>query len=45
MATVLFIVLRFAGLIDTKMDWILLCYLVALDTIGVPTLVQMLTRK
>ncbi|MFC1560016.1 hypothetical protein ACFLZ2_05955 [Candidatus Margulisiibacteriota bacterium] len=45
MATILFIVLRFAGLIDTKMDWIFLCYLVALDTIGIPTLIQMMSKK
>lgn len=44
MATVLFIILRLAGLIDSKNDWVLLCYLVALDTIGIPTLIQTLKK-
>lgn len=44
MATVLFIILRLSGLVDTKNDWLTLCYLVALDSIGVPTLIQTIKK-
>jgi hypothetical protein len=40
MGSIAFIILRLAGLIDTKSDWLFLCYLIALDSIGIPTLLQ-----
>ena len=45
MGTIVFVILRLAGLIDTRMDWIFLCFLISLDTIGIPTLISMLRRK
>jgi hypothetical protein len=45
MGTIVFIVLRLAGLIDTRNDWATLCYLVSIDTIGLPTLLGMLKKR
>jgi|GEM_PF-1639796 len=45
MGTILFIILRLAGLIDTAIDWVLLAFIVSLDTIGVPTLIQMIKKR
>ena len=45
MGTFLFIILRLAGLIDTTLDWIYLCILVSIDSIGVPTLLKMIQKK
>jgi hypothetical protein len=44
MGTILFVILRLAGLINTGMDWVYLCVLVSLDTIGVPTLIKMVKK-
>ena len=44
MGTVIFVILRLAGLIDTANDWVMICFLVSLDTIGVPTLLKMVRR-
>jgi len=45
MGTVVFLILRLSGLVDTKMDWIFLSFLISLDTIGIPSLVSMIKRK
>jgi hypothetical protein len=45
MGTIVFVILRLAGLVDTRMDWVILCFLISLDTIGVPTLVSMLRKR
>ncbi len=44
MGTILFIILRLAGLINTANDWLWLCVLVSLDTIGIPTLIKMVRK-
>jgi hypothetical protein len=44
MGTILFIILRLAGLIDTANDWMYVCFLVSLDTIGIPTLLKLLKK-
>jgi len=45
MATVLFVILRLAGLIDTPIDWVYLCFLVSIDSIGVPALIQLIKKR
>ena len=45
MGTIIFIILRLAGLIDTRMDWVILCFLISLDTIGMPALVSMVKKR
>ena len=45
MGAIIFVILRLAGLIDTKMDWILLCFLISIDTIGVPSLISLLRKR
>lgn len=45
MATILFVILRLGGLINTSYDWVLLCFLIAIDTIGIPTIAQMIFKK
>ena len=44
MGTVLFVILKLAGFIDTATDWVLFCVLVSLDTIGVPTLLKAIKK-
>jgi len=43
--SIIFIILRLAGLIDTKMDWIILCLLISLDTIGMPALISLIRKR
>lgn len=45
MGTIIFVILRLIGFIDTKIDWVLLCYLIAIDSIGVPALLSLLIKK
>lgn len=45
MGTIVFVILRLAGLVDTRFDWVILCFLISLDTIGIPSLISMLRRK
>ena len=44
MGTILFIILRLAGLVNTTNDWLNLCILVSLDSIGVPTLIKAIRK-
>ncbi len=44
MGTILFIILRLAGLVNTGNDWLNLCVLISLDTIGVPTLIKTIRK-
>jgi hypothetical protein len=44
MGTILFIILRLAGLVNTANDWLYLCMLVSLDSIGVPTLIKAIRK-
>jgi hypothetical protein len=45
MGAIIFVILRLAGLIDTKMDWIILCCLISVDSIGVPALISLLRKR
>ena len=45
MGTIIFLILRLSGLVDTRMDWVLLCFLISLDTIGIPNLLSLLKKK
>jgi hypothetical protein len=45
MGTIIYVILRLAGLVDTRFDWVLLCFLISLDTIGMPALISMIRRK
>jgi hypothetical protein len=45
MGSILFIILRLAGLVDSRYDWIILCFLVSLDTAGIPAILGMLKKK
>jgi len=45
MGTVVFLILRLSGLVDTRMDWVILCFLISLDTIGIPTLITALKKR
>ena len=45
MGTIIFIILRLSGLVDTRFDWVLLCFLISLDTIGVPNLINLIKKK
>jgi len=45
MGSIIFIILRLAGLIDTKMDWIYLCFLISIDTIGMPALISLIKKR
>ena len=45
MGTIVFVILRLAGLVDTRFDWVILCFLISLDSIGLPTLVSMLRKR
>jgi len=44
MGTVLFIVLRLVNLINTPVDYPILCGLISLDTIGLPTLWKVIKK-
>jgi len=44
MGTIVFIILRLAGLIDTANDWVYLTFLISLDSIGVPTFLKMIKK-
>jgi len=44
MGTIIFVILRLAGLIDTTIDWVYLCFLVSIDSIGIPTLLKMVRK-
>ncbi|MFH1709701.1 MAG: hypothetical protein ABH860_01350 [bacterium] len=45
MGTIIFIILRLAGLVETRMDWVFLCFLISLDTIGMPSLISLIRKK
>lgn len=45
MGTVVFIILRLSGLIDTRMDWVILSFLISLDSIGIPNLLSVLKKR
>jgi len=45
MGSVIFIILRLSGLIDTRFDWVILCLLMSIDTIGVPNLIGLIRKK
>jgi hypothetical protein len=45
MGSIIFIILRLSGLVDSRFDWVILCFLVSLDTIGLPALLGMLKKK
>jgi hypothetical protein len=45
MGSVIFIILRLSGLVDTRNDWATLCMLISLDTIGIPTLIKALRKS
>ena len=45
MGTIIYIILRLSGLVDTKMDWVILCFLISLDTIGLPNLISLIRKK
>ena len=45
MGSIIFIILRLAGLVDTKMDWIILCFLISIDTIGMPSLISLIRKR
>ena len=45
MGTILFVILRLAGLIDTSLDWLYLCALISIDSIGVPALIGILKKR
>lgn len=45
MASIIFIILRLAGLVDTRFDWVILCLLISIDTIGIPNLIVLLKKK
>lgn len=45
MASILFIILRLAGLIDTRYDWVILCLLISIDTVGVPNLITLIKKR
>jgi len=44
MGTILFLILKLSGLINTPMDWVLLCGFVAVDSIGVPALIGLVKK-
>lgn len=44
MGTVLFVVLRLVGLINTPMDLPIVCLLVSIDSIGVPALMKLIKK-
>jgi len=45
MGSIIFIILRLSGLVDTRFDWVLLCLLISIDTIGVPNLIALIRKK
>ena len=45
MGSIIFIILRLSGLVDSRFDWILLCFLISIDTIGVPNLIALIRKK
>jgi len=45
MGTIIFVILRLSGLIDTRMDWVILCALISLDSIGIPNIVALLRKR
>jgi len=45
MGSIIFVILRLSGLVDTRMDWVLLCFLISIDTIGVPTLINTIKKR
>ncbi|MBU0581406.1 MAG: hypothetical protein KKA19_09550 [Candidatus Margulisbacteria bacterium] len=42
MGTFFYIIFRLLGLIDTGRDLVIICFLVSLDSIGVPALIKMI---
>jgi hypothetical protein len=45
MGTIIFLILRLSGLVDTRMDWVILCFLISLDSIGMPSLISLIKKK
>ena len=44
MGTVLFIVLRLVGMINTPMDLPIICLLISIDSLGVPALMKLIKK-
>jgi hypothetical protein len=44
MGSIIFIILRLAGLIDTANDWVYLTFLISIDSIGVPSVLRMIKK-
>ena len=45
MGTILYVILRLINLINTPVDLPLICLLVSIDSIGVPTLIKFLKKS
>lgn len=45
MGTILFIIFKLTGLIDTPVDYPLLCFLISLDSIAVPQLIGLYKKQ
>ena len=45
MGTIVFVILRLSGMVDTRFDWVILCGLISLDTIGLPALISLFRKK
>lgn len=41
MGTIIFVVLRLLNLFDTSRDLVIICFLISLDSIGLPALYRM----
>ena len=44
MGTVLYIVLRLVGMINTPMDLPIICLLISIDSMGVPALMKLIKK-
>jgi hypothetical protein len=44
MGTILFVILRIIGLINTPFDLSIFCVLISIDSIGVPTMVRFIKK-
>ena len=42
MGTLVFVVLKYLGMIDTPYDILVICFLISLDSIGLPALINMI---
>ena len=44
MSTILFVILKLTGLIETRIDWVLLCAFIAADSIGIPQMIKAIRK-